>query len=116
MAAKPDVFESNLNLGLMLAKLARPQAEQFLRAATKLKPNANVDEGHARAWLSLAHVLETSKPEEAIAAYKQAARSNPKNPEPHLAAGLLLEKRKPLPMPSKNSSKRSPSNQIPSMP
>jgi tetratricopeptide (TPR) repeat protein len=90
--AKPDVFESNLNLGLMLAKTGQPDAEQFLRAATTLKPTANVDEGHARAWLSLAHVLENSKPDEAIEAYKQAAALEPKDPEPHLSAGLLLEK------------------------
>jgi tetratricopeptide (TPR) repeat protein len=92
VAAKPDVFESNLNLGLMLAKAGQPDAEQFLRAATTLKPTANVDEGHARAWLSLAHVLENNKPEEAISAYKQAAALDSKDPEPHLAAGLLLEK------------------------
>jgi tetratricopeptide (TPR) repeat protein len=92
VAAKPDVFESNLNLGLMLAKTGDPDAENFLRAATTLKPSANVDEGHARAWLSLAHVLENSKPNEAIEAYKQAAALEPKNPEARLSAGLLLEK------------------------
>ena len=92
VAAKPDVFESNLNLGLMLAKTGQPDAEQFLRAATTLKPTADVDKGHARAWLSLAHVLENNEPEEAINAYKQAAALDAKDPEPHLAAGLLLEK------------------------
>jgi len=92
VAAKPDVFESNLHLGLMLAKTGQPDAAQFLRAATTLKPTANVDEGHARAWLSLAHVVENTKPEEAIEAYKQAATLEPKDPEPPLAAGLLLEK------------------------
>ena len=92
VAAKSDVFESNLNLGIMLAKTGQPDAEQFLRAATTLKPTANIDEGHARAWLSLAHVLESSKPDEAITAYKQAAALQPKDPEPHLSAGLMLEK------------------------
>ncbi len=53
VAAKPDVFESNLNLGLMLARAGQPDAEQFLRAATKLKPTAHEAEGRARAWLSL---------------------------------------------------------------
>ncbi|MFY9949079.1 MAG: tetratricopeptide repeat protein, partial [Candidatus Sulfotelmatobacter sp.] len=33
VAAKPDVFESNLNLGLQLAKTSLPDAEEFLRAA-----------------------------------------------------------------------------------
>jgi len=91
-AAKPDIFEVNLNLGLMLAKVHRPDAEQFLRAATKLKPTANTDEGHARAWLGLAHLLEASQPDEAIEAYKQAALLRPKDAEIHLSAGLLLEK------------------------
>ena len=92
VAAKPDVFESNLNLGLQLAKSGSPEAEQFLRAATQLKPTSHIAEGKERAWLSLAHVLEASKPDEAIAAYQQAAVLQPKDPEPHLGAGLLLEK------------------------
>jgi tetratricopeptide (TPR) repeat protein len=92
VVAKPDVFESNLNLGLMLAKTGQPDAEQFLRAATTLKPTANVDEGRARAWLSLAHLLETTKPDEAIEAYQQVTALDPKSSEPHLSAGLLLEK------------------------
>jgi tetratricopeptide (TPR) repeat protein len=91
VAAKPEVFESNLNLGLMLAKAGQPDAEQYLRAATTLPPSAQPDEGHARAWLGLAHVLETGKPDEAIAAYRQAAALRPRDPEPHLAAGLLLQ-------------------------
>ena len=92
VAAKGDVFESNLNLGIQLAKTSQPDAEQFLRAATQLTPTSHVSEGRARAWLSLARVLETSKPDDAIAAYQHAATLQPKDPEPHLAAGLLLEK------------------------
>jgi tetratricopeptide (TPR) repeat protein len=92
VAAKPDVFESNLNLGLQLAKTGAPDAEQFLRAATQQKPTSHVAEGQARAWISLAHVIDAAKPDEAIAAYRQAAMLQPKDAEPHLAAGLLLEK------------------------
>src|SRR5229473_7564143 len=91
VAAKPDVFESNLNLGLQLAKSGHPEAEKFLRAATQLKPSSNVSEGKARAWLSLGNVLEKSNPQEALAAYHQAAILQPKDPEPHLAAGHLFE-------------------------
>ncbi len=90
--AKPDVFESNLNLGLQLAKTDQPDAEKFLRDATQLKPTSHVAEGQGRAWLSLARVLEKAKPEEAIAAYRQASALRPEDPEPHLAVGLLLEK------------------------
>src|SRR5205085_9087938 len=74
VTAKNDVFESNLNLGLMLAKAGRPDAAEYLRAATKLKPSANEDEGRFRAWLSLGHVLESTGPEEAVAAYREAAK------------------------------------------
>ena len=90
--AKSDVFESNLNLGLQLAKSGQPDAEKYLRAATRLKPTSHVDEGRARAYISLAHVIEATQPDEALAAYRQAGTLQPKDPEPHLAAGLLLEK------------------------
>jgi Tfp pilus assembly protein PilF len=90
--ARPDIFESNLNLGLQLAKSGQPDGEKYLRAATLLKPTSHVAEGKARAWLSLARVLEAAKPEEAIAAYREAAALQPKDAEAHLGAGLLLEK------------------------
>jgi tetratricopeptide (TPR) repeat protein len=94
VAAKPDVFESNLNLGLMLVRSNNPDAEQFLRAATTLKPTAHVEEGQARAWIALAHLLENKKPEEALQAYRKASELTPKDPEPHLSAGLLHERQK----------------------
>jgi tetratricopeptide (TPR) repeat protein len=97
VAAKPDVFESNLNLGLMLARDHNPDAEQFLRAATALKPTAHVEEGQARAWLSLGHLIENTKPDEALTAYQKAAALTPKDTEPHLSAGVLREQRKDFP-------------------
>jgi tetratricopeptide (TPR) repeat protein len=97
VAAKPDVFESNLNLGLMLARAHNPAAEQFLQAATTLKPTAHVEEGQARAWLSLGHLLETHDPAQALQAYNKAAELIPADPEPHLSAGLLDERQKDFP-------------------
>jgi tetratricopeptide (TPR) repeat protein len=91
VSAKPDVFESNLNLGLMLVKNKQPGAEEYLRAATRLKPTSHVEQGHATAWLALAHVLEANDPNEAIEAYRQASAHQPKDSEPHLSAGQLLE-------------------------
>ena len=91
IAAKPDVFESNLNLGLQLAKTGQPDAEQFLRAATHLKPTSHGAEGQYRAWLSLAETIARTKPEEALAAYQHAETFQPKEAEPHLSAGQLLE-------------------------
>jgi tetratricopeptide (TPR) repeat protein len=92
VAAKPDVFESNLNLGLQLAKSGQPEAEEFLRAATQLKPTSHIAEGQYRAWLSLGETIDKSKPEEAISAYQRAAALQPKEVEPHLSVGQLLEK------------------------
>jgi tetratricopeptide (TPR) repeat protein len=94
VAAKPDVFESNLNLGLMLARTHNQEAETFLRAATRLKPTDKVDEGLGRAWLSLAHVLEADKPEEAVKAYREALGLRPNTPDTHLALGSVLERQK----------------------
>jgi tetratricopeptide (TPR) repeat protein len=94
VTAKPDVFESNLNLGFMLARANNPEAEQFLRAATTLKPTAHPEEGQARAWLALAHLLENKEPEDAFQAYGKASELTPKDPEPHLSAGLLHERQK----------------------
>ena len=92
IAAKPDLFESNLNLGILLGEAGNPEAETYLRAATKLKPSGSPEQGQERAWLSLAHVLEKPKPEEAAAAYREAAKLQPTDPEPHLAAGQFFEK------------------------
>jgi tetratricopeptide (TPR) repeat protein len=92
VAAKPDVFESNLNLGLMLVKANQPEAEQYLRAATKLKPADHAEEGQAAAWLALAHLLEASQPQQAIDAYHAAATLRPTDTDPHLAAAALLRK------------------------
>jgi Tfp pilus assembly protein PilF len=94
VAAKPEVFESNLNLGLMLVRFNSPDAERFLRAATDLKPADHVEDGQARAWLALAHLLENTKPNDALQAYRKASELTPKDPEPHLSAGLLHERQK----------------------
>jgi len=94
VAAKSDVFESNLNLGLMLARANNQEAETFLRAATKLKPTDRAEEGLGRAWFSLGRVLEASKPEEAASAYREAIRVQPKAAETHLALGAVLEQQK----------------------
>src|SRR6266436_8689326 len=94
VAAKPEVFETNLNLGLMLVRFNSPEAERYLRAATTLKPTAHTEEGQARAWLALAHLEENTKPEDALAAYRKASELTPKDPEPHLSAGLLHERQK----------------------
>jgi tetratricopeptide (TPR) repeat protein len=97
IAAKPDVFESNLNLGLMLAKQGQnAEAAKYLKAATQLKPSDSPEQGLSKAWRSLGRVEETSDPPSALAAYGEAEKLTPKDPEPHLAAGALLERQNNL--------------------
>jgi tetratricopeptide (TPR) repeat protein len=88
---KPDVFESNLNLGMLLAKQGNnAEAAKYLKAATQLKPTSNPETGLAHAWQALGRVEESSDPQQALAAYSEAAKLDPKDPEPHLAAAELL--------------------------
>jgi tetratricopeptide (TPR) repeat protein len=93
VAARPDVFESNLNLGMLLAASGSAEAETFLRAATQLKPAEKPEEGHARAWGILGDVLKEKNPEGALEAYSEAAKLAPTDPRLHFAAGGLLERK-----------------------
>jgi tetratricopeptide (TPR) repeat protein len=93
--AKPDVFESNLNLGLALADAGSQEAETYLRAATKLQPVANPEQGRARSWMALGIYLQSRKPDDAIDCFRNAAAAGPKDPEPHIVAGSMLEKQHP---------------------
>ncbi len=95
VALDPKVFESNLNLGLMLARDGDPEAEKYLRAATALKPTSTPPQKEvARAWMALGHVLEKTNPKGAAEAFKSASVLEPKDAAPHLAAALALERAK----------------------
>jgi tetratricopeptide (TPR) repeat protein len=94
VAANPEIFESTLNLGILLARAADPEAAKILRHATELKPTANQEQGWYRAWLALGRALQKSSPAEAVDAFQNAAKLQPKDPEPHLSAGLTLESQK----------------------
>jgi len=97
VAAKPDVFESNLNLGLLLAKSGdNAEAAKYLQAATQLKPTDHPEASLARAWQALGRVEESTAPQQALAAYAEAAKVSPTDPEPHLAAAALLVRQKDL--------------------
>lgn len=97
VAAAPTVFESNLNLGLMLARTNHPEAAKYLRAATELKPTAKPEEGLYRAWISLGHVLESTDPKEALAALRKASELKPNIAEPHFLAAAAAEKSNDFP-------------------
>ena len=97
VAANPEIFESTLNLGILLARQGNTdEAVKFLKTATQLRPTANVDVGQARAWLSLGLVQQDADPHAALDDFAKAASLMPFEPEPHLSAGLLLEKQNKL--------------------
>ena len=91
VAAKPDVFESNLNLGLILAQAGDSSAEKYLRAATTLKPTSNANQNLARAWLALGTLLRKSDPRRALEAFEKVGQLRPSDPEPHLSAALIAD-------------------------
>ncbi len=90
--AKSDVFETNLHLGLLLARQNLPDAEKYLTAATSLTPASNPDEGRYRAWYALGELLSEKNPSSALAAYREAIRLKPKEAEPHFGAAVILER------------------------
>ncbi len=92
VGANPAIFESNLNLGLLLSETNDPDAARFLRAATQLKPAAQPEENLFRAWLALGRVLQKSAPKEAVAAFRKASEMKPNLPAPHLFAAEVAEK------------------------
>lgn len=91
VAADPQAFESALNLGLVLAQAGDPEAEKYLRVATQLKPSARPNENLEHAWLSLGEVIRSRDAAGALAAYTEAARLMPADPEPRLLAAALHE-------------------------
>ena len=98
VAAKPDIFEANLHLGLALAAKADRdaaddvQAEQFLRAATLLKPESKPAQNLARAWIALGRLLQTRDPKAALEAFQNASVYDPAQTAPYLLAAQILEK------------------------
>ena len=91
VTAKPDVFESNLNLGLLLARQGDPVgAAQYLKAATQLKPTSNPDQGLSRAWVALGTLEASTDPQLALVAFGEAVKLTPRDPEPHIGAGAIL--------------------------
>ena len=94
VAVKPDVFESNLNLGLLLAKQGEnAEAAKYLKAATQLKPsNTHPEQSLANAWQALGRVEQSTDPQQAQLAYAEAAKLAPSSPEAHVSAAMALQK------------------------
>lgn len=97
VALQPQVLESNLNLGMLLAAQGNSEAGRYLRAAGQLKPTAQQQETISKAWLLLAERLEETDFAGASDAYQRASELRPKDPLPLVQFGQLLEKHKDLP-------------------
>jgi tetratricopeptide (TPR) repeat protein len=91
--AKPDLFESQYNLGVAHEALKHwPQAIAAYTRATKLKPtDANPRANQADAQLNLAVSLRRAgRIEDALGPAREAMQLAPDRPHPHLNLGLLL--------------------------
>ena len=75
----------------MLAKNKQPEARNFFRPPPGSNHKATSMRDTPVPGSDLAHLLEEHDPDAAVEAYRQAAALQPKDPEPRLSAGLLLE-------------------------
>src|SRR6185312_14900387 len=95
IAAKPDLYEANLNLALLLAQDGQnADAAKYLQAAIKLTPTSTPAAQKAANWMDLGRIEEKTSPLEAAAAFRRAAELSPKDAEPHLMAARLLSNSK----------------------
>ncbi len=93
VAAEPDSFECNLNLGLMLAHEKDAQASKYLERATHLKPTGKDPQAAlARTWASLALEQEFRNPKNAVDSWSRAVALAPGNPQHRLGLGEVLER------------------------
>lgn len=88
----PKVFETNFNLGLVLAASGqRDEARKYLQAATELQPSSRAEKKKEHAWISLGQLEAASDTTGAQQAFTEAAKLVPADPEPHLLLANLYE-------------------------
>jgi Flp pilus assembly protein TadD len=86
----PKVFETNLDLGLLLAGSGDSEhAISYLQAATQLQPANHPDASRARAWLAVGRLQLNRNPAAAEQAFLEAAKLAPAEPQAHLLLGEL---------------------------
>ena len=92
LEVNPKIFETNLNLGLVLANFGeRDQAISYLNAATQLQPASHPERSKEHAWIALGKLQLASKPADAEQAFSEAAKLVPADPEPRLLLAELYE-------------------------
>jgi tetratricopeptide (TPR) repeat protein len=93
VAARPDSFECNLNLGLMLAHEHSAEASKYLETATHLKPTSEDPQAAmARAWASLALEQDFRNPTGALESWSRAVELAPGNAGHRVGLGEALER------------------------
>lgn len=91
IAADSKQFESQLALGLILARQDDPGAKEQLQAATTLEPNPPNPAAKAQAFRALARLVRDSDPETAKQALIGALRISPETPADTLLAAQIAE-------------------------
>jgi len=92
LSVKPDIFETNFQLGTLLDELGRKkEAAEYFQKAVKLTPAKNSTATVADAWLMLGQTLEETSPQAAITAYTKAAELSPRDANIRLRTGQLLQ-------------------------
>jgi Flp pilus assembly protein TadD len=92
VAAAPESFECNLNLGMMLAHENLPDASKYLEKATHLKPTGqHPQESLAHAWAALAQVQGSGDAKAALDSWSHAVALAPADLNNRLAFGTALE-------------------------
>jgi tetratricopeptide (TPR) repeat protein len=92
VAAAPESFECNLNLGMMLAHENLPDASKYLEKATRLKPTGqHPQESLAHAWAALAQLQGATDAKAALDSWSHAVVLMPADPHNRLALGAVLE-------------------------
>ena len=95
VAANPNLYQSNLSLGLLLAQDAQySDAAQYFKQAIKLMPSTTPATEKAQNWMALGAVEEASHPDDAVAAFRKAGELSPKDAVPHLRAARVLAAKK----------------------
>jgi Flp pilus assembly protein TadD len=93
VAAQPQSFECNLNLGMMLAHESNSEASKYLEAATRLKPTTeHPQDSLSHAWAALAQVQTRGAPKVALDSWSHAVSLAPSETQYRLAFGEALEK------------------------
>ena len=94
VALQPNVFESNLNLAVLLAEKGGSEAGAYLHKAAGLKHTPEQQEVLAQVWAALANKLKATDPAGAVDAYQTLAELRPGDPNPLLDLGQFLESRR----------------------